>query len=884
MGIIYGIDELTDRHEKYEVIKNDIVEKNVDVCIIGSGAAGAVLSKELAESGKKVVLIERGGYYEGKDMNQREVDMMPLLWKNAGFNFVDSLRIAIAQGCCLGGSTIINDAVCFDTPPRIREEWSRLGVNFSDDEWSYHLRRVNSILNVTEVSDNELNRNNLMLKEGAEKIGLREHRKNFRNCVNCMQCGFCHIGCHYETKQNVLVTYIHEALKKPDSDMRVYCNCLIEKIVYNKNGVVEGIEGNFLNIDGKKTYRIRVNAKIFIISAGAIASSKLLLQNRITQDTAGVGLCLHPGIEVIGDFGYEIKGNQGIPMAYTVHDFGVTRTTDQTRREFNFDTGGEFLIESIFLPLLQFSIALSASGISEHRRLIERFNNYAMAGIVVRDDNVGRVALTTTGRASVTYEPGEKELKILAKGVEVLGKMWFALGARRIIISHRSMSIVENEADISKLVDKILSDPKNLLLGSAHPQSGNKIGTSQSDSVVDSDCKVHGFTNLFVCDASVFPTSVGVNPQITVMTVASIIASRIIKDWDNKYDNISLSKSLGNACAISQPMYCLRTNLSELFNSVNSQFDVQMLVNAPPPATAVVAVNDKVQGGGGGENWKFDSETLMISNNSHWKGIFPRDSDIQNTLTLYFGGFWKRFTKSESGNITGITHPFEVQVFARNKATDKELNGFGKVILLEYLDAPYNLFYDVLKIVDENTILGKAFLGRPNHGGREILTFSMSRKYPLEFMTEEDHEMLYNKMNKPTLESLLGIWEGQLVSDSTWSDPVFRFKYYFDNKDGKKTLKNDYVFGNVLAGTATVNDKGDHLEMQDATGGIFHDEIRQVNDNILVGKYYSEPNSLIAWIPEGPSFLHVDRTRQSVYLPYILKRVGKESAFRNRIG
>jgi len=100
MGIVYGLDALTDRHEKYEVIKDDIVE-NVDVCVIGSGAAGAVLAKELVEAGKSVVLIERGGYHEGKDMNQREVDMMPLLWKNAGFNFVDSLRIAIAQGCCL---------------------------------------------------------------------------------------------------------------------------------------------------------------------------------------------------------------------------------------------------------------------------------------------------------------------------------------------------------------------------------------------------------------------------------------------------------------------------------------------------------------------------------------------------------------------------------------------------------------------------------------------------------------------------------------------------------------------------------------------------------------------------------------------------------------
>jgi hypothetical protein len=219
------------------------------------------------------------------------------------------------------------------------------------------------------------------------------------------------------------------------------------------------------------------------------------------------------------------------------------------------------------------------------------------------------------------------------------------------------------------------------------------------------------------------------------------------------------------------------------------------------------------------------------------------------------------------------------------------LDGFGKVILLEYLDPPYNLFYDVLKIVDENTILGKAFFGKPTRG-REMLTFSMSRKYPFEFMTEEDHEVLYSNMKKPTLQSMVGIWQGRLVSDSTWSDPVFRFKYYFDSskEDGStmttasSTLKNDYVFGDVLAGTAVVNDKEDHVEMQDETGGIFHDEIRQVNDDILIGKYYSQQNFLFRWLPTGLSFLHIDKTKPSVYLPYILRRLGKESAFRNHVG
>lgn len=867
MGIIYGIEQLTGRHEKYEVINHDIVE-NVDVCIVGSGAAGAVLAKELAEGGKSVVLIEKGGYYEGMDMNQREADMMPLLWKNSGFNFAENLRIAIAQGCCLGGSTIINDAVCFDTPPRVREEWKKMGVDFTDEEWEYHLDRVNSFLHVTEVSDSELNRNNLMLKVGAEKLRLREHSKNRRNCVNCMQCGFCHLGCHYETKRNVLVTYIHEALTNPGSNLRVYCNCDIDRIVH-RNGIAEGLEGNFINIDRKKLFGIRVNARVFIISAGAIASSKLLLQNRIAENTAGVGLCLHPGVEVIGDFNYEIKGNQGIPMAYTVHDFGVTRTTEETRKEYNFDSG-EFLIESIFLPLLQFSIAISAGGLSEYRRLIERFNYFTMAGIVVRDDNIGRVSLTSTGRANVSYEPGEKELKIIAKGVEVLAKMWFALGARQVVISHRAMSTIQSENQIPKLVKQILENPKDLFLGSAHPQSGNRIGINKSDSVVDSDCKVHQFKNLFVCDASVFPNAVGVNPQITVMAVASIVASRIIRDWKSKYENIPISRDLGSTCSLAQPMYCLRANLSELFRSANTMDDLRTLVNS-----STVELNES--------NWKFDPKTLMISNNTYWKGIFTRDSDIRNTLTLYFGGFWKRFTDGDgAAQIQGITHPFEIQVHARNKAIAKEIDGFGKVVLLEYLDPPYNQFYDVLKIIDENTILGKAFLGDPKLG-RELLTFSMSRKYPFEFMTEADHEMLYSKMKKPTFDSMIGIWKGQLVSDSVWSTPVFQFRYYFDDGSGK-SLKNDYIFSDTLAGTARVIDKEDHVEMQDATGGVFHDEIRQIDNDILIGKYYSSRNELLRWLPEGLSFLHVDRNNRTVYLPYILRKVGNLSPFRNEVG
>ncbi|HYT17165.1 MAG TPA: GMC family oxidoreductase [Thermoplasmata archaeon] len=856
MGVIFGLEDVPRRNERYEVVSGDVVE-TADVCIIGSGAAGAVLAKELVEAGRSVVLLERGGYYEGSDMNQRDLDMMPLLWKNGGFNFDDNLRIAIAQGSCLGGSTIINDAVCFDPPLRVISEWRTLGVDFTDREWTDHTARVNRILQVTEVSEEELNRNNRMVRQGAKAIGLNDHRKNRRNCVNCMQCGFCHLGCHYETKRNVLVTYLHDALQRPDNSVRVYCNCYANRIVHD-DGVVEGVEGEFRDIDGNPRYRIRVNAKLTIVSAGAIASSKLMLQNGIAQETAGRGLCLHPAPFLLGDFDYEIKGNQGIPMAYTIHDFGVTRTTEAARDAYDFHDG-EFLIEGIFLPLVQLSMAIPA-GVGDHRKLLQRLNNLAMAGVLVRDANNGRVSLTSTDRASVQYRLSDRERDVIALGISLIGKMWFALGAKRVISPHRDLIVVEQEADLTKLTDLIRSASEHLLLGSAHPQSGNRIGSDPRNSVVDSRCRVHGFRNLFVCDASVFPTSVGVNPQITVMAVASMTSARILRDWSTDYADLPVSASLGRTGSVRQPMYCDRATLSNLFDTLEPELGTEALPNASSETADPT-------------NWSFDPRTLMIGNNSHWKGIFPRDGDVATTLTHYFGGFWKRFLRGPTG-VEGTTHPYLFPVYARNRAIDWETPEFGKAIRLDYPDAPYSLFHDVLKVVNQNILLGKAFLIEPKRG-REVLTFSMARRYPFEFMTTEDHAMLYDRMTKPDLETMVGVWDGQLVSDSAWTDPLFRFRYYFDGP----TLKNDYVFNRTLAGTAVVNEVEDHLEMQDITGA-FHDEIRQVNRDLMVGRYVSPRDGLFRWLPDGLDFLRIDRSQSTVTIPYVLKRIGSASAFR----
>lgn len=520
MNSIYGTENFGERNENYRTVNSDI-KVDTDVCIIGSGAAGSILAAKLSTAGKSVVVLEKGGYFEGEDMNQRDEDMLPLLWKNSGANFTDDLRIAIAQGSTLGGGTAINDAICIPIPSVVRRQWRDLGVEIQDEEWDQATTEVSKEIHVTRVRDDEINLNNLMLKKGCTLLGFSEHYPNDRNCINCMHCGLCHLGCHYETKQEMRVTYIHKALNDTKSKINIFCNCLAEKVT-GQSGIVDGVEGYFLDRIGSTFHKIRVNSKIVIIAAGSIGSTYLLLKNSIATDRAGKGLALHPAPFILGDFDFEIRANQGIPISYTLHEFGVTNGVED----------GGFLIQAVYLPPLQFSMALPVTG-GQFKDLMRRYNHFAMAGVETRDHSNGVITLTDLGFPRVSYSFGEKELETMSEGVSIIAKMWFRLGATRVITSHLNKSELKNENEIPELVNAIKTDPKNFLVGSAHPQGGNRMGSNPDNCVVDSNCKVYGFKNLFICDASVFPTAVGVNPQLSVMALATIISNRIEKRWDD---------------------------------------------------------------------------------------------------------------------------------------------------------------------------------------------------------------------------------------------------------------------------------------------------------------------------------------------------------------
>ncbi|MDH3765392.1 MAG: GMC family oxidoreductase, partial [Nitrosopumilus sp.] len=418
------------------------------------------------------------------------------------------------------------------------------------------------------------------------------------------------------------------------------------------------------------------------------------------------------------------------------------------------------------------------------------------------------------------YELTNDTIDDMARGMGILARMWFEIGADYVIGSHSDVTEIRSAQEIPKLEKAVRDNPDGLRVGSAHPQGGNKMGDDPEKAVVDSNCKVFGFKNLYCSDASVFPTSLGVNPQLTVMALGALTADKIIANWPS---DITVTDSLGNTCDLSQPENCLTETLGEMFAVTEHRPEMfEKLENSES--------NEIIPG----ENWQFDKDTLKISNNLYWKGFYGRNADVMTTGLRAFGGFYKRFKKLTSESFSGVTKPFNVPVFAKSLAKEKDLAGHGKIIHLEYEDAPFNQAYDILKMVDENNILGKAFMGKYGRG-QLLFDFSMSKVYHINFMGEEDLATLfYNDeySHTPTKDEMIGKWEGMLVSDSfvTPRSQVFDFDY-----DGSEEYQMHYNFLNMLQGYSEVSSNEDLFRFDDFTP--FHDELRMIRPDVVVGKW-----------------------------------------------
>lgn len=495
------------------------LDLRADVCVIGSGAGGSVIAKEMAERGLKVVVLEEGGYYTAKDFDQLERDMTVKLYKDRGNQATADQGLGVFQGRCVGGTTVINYLCSFKTPDRVLREWAERGVTgMSPAEMRPHLDSVWETLSVKKMPEKMLNRNNMLLKTGGDKLGWNGTTFH-RNEIGCWGSGFCGEGCTYDAKQSALLAFLQQAVNRGAD---VYAGCRVERIVTEGDRAV-GVEGALIDPERDGALgSIKVRADVTVVSCGSINTPEVLLRSKIGGPMVGKNLHLHPAIPVWGEFDEDVHAYYGVKQGYYIDQFSDVHHDELASGYLLEGVGGQPGLGSTALPF---------EG-PFHRDLMSRYHKLALAALLVRDrDDAGSVSLDGDGRRKIEYKPSLEQQKLWRDGMKRTAEAYLAAGAKAVYPALMTPRVIRTKADIA-LIDDVPVGPGQVLVFSMHQMGSARMGEDPATAVVNSNGRVHTTKNLMIADASAFPTPSGVNPQITTYGVAHHHAKFLADNWD----------------------------------------------------------------------------------------------------------------------------------------------------------------------------------------------------------------------------------------------------------------------------------------------------------------------------------------------------------------
>jgi choline dehydrogenase-like flavoprotein len=264
-----------------------------EVCVIGSGAGGAVAAFHLQQAGHEVLVVEEGGHHTRKQFHMTEAESFPTLYQESGQRVTRDLGVLVLQGRAIGGTTVINWTTCFRTPDHVLEHWrvhhAVAGINAA--ALNPHWDAVEARLNIHQVPLAETNRNNRLLYDGCKALGW-EASTTRRNVKDCRQSGYCGMGCPVDAKQSMLVTYLPDAVA---SGATILSRCRLEKLHFQGRTVTHAtaqlMDAQGIAPTGKT---VTIKARRFVLSAGAIGSPAILLRSGVPGDVVGKRTFLHP--------------------------------------------------------------------------------------------------------------------------------------------------------------------------------------------------------------------------------------------------------------------------------------------------------------------------------------------------------------------------------------------------------------------------------------------------------------------------------------------------------------------------------------------------------------------------------------------------------------
>jgi choline dehydrogenase-like flavoprotein len=480
-----------------------------DVVIVGSGAGGATAAAALAEAGLDVIVLEAGDHYNRDSYPSDPLAAISSLYRDGGLTIAEGRpAIPVPVARTVGGTTVINSGTCFRAPEATLEEWRGLGVEWARD-LDPDFAEAEEFLQVTPLDPERMGRNGQLAMEGATALGASGGPIS-RNAGNCVQCSSCPYGCKIDAKRGMHVSYLPRA---------VAAGARIRTGVEARSVLVEG--GRAVGVRciasgepggnghrGRYTVRAR---RATIVAGGALGTPELLLRSGLGGEQVGRNLHIHPACWIGARYEEEVRGWEGVMQSYYVDEWEAER----------------ILLEATFTPLAFGGAWLEGTG-REHQRAMLGFGHVGSIGVHLSDRSAGRIGLARDGSLRASYKLTDEDVRRLTFGIARAAEIHFAAGATEVYPNIARVGVLKRGAlaDFEATTFK----PSELRLEAFHPMGTARISGDPGDGVCASDGSVNGVDDLYVSDASLFPTSVGVNPMMTIIAFAKRVAAGVVSE------------------------------------------------------------------------------------------------------------------------------------------------------------------------------------------------------------------------------------------------------------------------------------------------------------------------------------------------------------------
>ncbi|MCC6214405.1 MAG: GMC family oxidoreductase [Polyangiaceae bacterium] len=484
------------------------------VCVIGSGCAGATAAWELAAAGRDVVVLEEGGDYVGEALSMRD-GMHDLLYWDRGGRATDDLSISLLHGRALGGGGVINASDVVPIPDGVLRCWQRRwGLTELSPE-ALAPYRARALEDLSANLPPALNENNRILERGARALGWRGEVM-LHNRRGCIGLGKCLVGCRVGAKRNPRAVAIPAAV---EAGARFFTRARALRIegatAPRKIVRVRTLDERGYHERGESEIR----AETVIVASSALGSAELLLRSGLGNRHVGRNVSLQPQLPVTASFAHEVRSFTGIPQSYAVTEFETLEDAEHGWWGFRVEpVAGTPGITASMLPTLG----------HPGKELMTRYPRMAAALALVPDGGHG-VLTVRRGRAFVEYRMPDEQKQRYRDAAKAAARLWLAAGAEEVMVPTARPVVVRREADLAE-IDRLDFSPATTPFVSAHQQGSVRMAPSERDGATAPSGRLWGTRGIYVFDSAVFPTSASSHIMAPILTVSRWLARRLLAE------------------------------------------------------------------------------------------------------------------------------------------------------------------------------------------------------------------------------------------------------------------------------------------------------------------------------------------------------------------